>query len=48
MHQHMSILVVSSDLRVDREKGSNPGDSFPLVDAPPDEPGGEVVDQEGH
>ena len=37
-----------SYLWVDREERSYPGGSFPLVNVPPDRPGDQVVDQEGH
>ena len=50
-YKHIYILYYlgrESNLRVNREEGSNPADGFPLVDAPPDGPGGQVVDQEGH
>ena len=36
------------DLREDREQWSNPGDGFTLVNAPPDKPGDQVFEQEGH
>ena len=37
-----------SYLWVDREERSYPGGCFPLVNVPPDGPGDQVVDQEGH
>ena len=45
---HVSNIELSFDLRIDGEQGGNPTDGFPLVNAPPDDPGDDVVDQEGH
>ena len=37
-----------SYLRIDRKQDSDPADGFSFVDAPPDDPGDQVVDQERH